>query len=92
MTRSIIAAVQPARVTLEAGRKYAFCVCGRSDGQPFCDGSHEGTGLQPHIFTAEQDGEYFLCCCKQTGNPPFCDGTHKSLDQAQVGHPPSSDP
>jgi CDGSH-type Zn-finger protein len=30
----------------EAGT-YWWCACGRSKGQPFCDGSHKGTGLRP---------------------------------------------
>jgi len=31
---------QPQKVTLEAGKKYAWCSCGLSENQPFCDGSH----------------------------------------------------
>ena len=33
---------QPAEVELEPGN-YAWCSCGRSANQPFCDGSHKGT-------------------------------------------------
>ncbi|HIH09147.1 MAG TPA: CDGSH iron-sulfur domain-containing protein [Candidatus Diapherotrites archaeon] len=33
----------PAEVHLEAGKKSAWCACGRSSNQPFCDGSHKKT-------------------------------------------------
>jgi len=66
-------------VELKAGRPYAWCACGRSARQPFCDGSHAGTGLEPVRFVAEADREVVLCGCKHTGNPPFCDGTHNNL-------------
>ena len=28
-------------------KDYWWCSCGRSKNQPFCDGSHEGTGYSP---------------------------------------------
>jgi CDGSH-type Zn-finger protein len=74
-----IAAKEPVAVTLEAGKKYFWCACGRSKNQPFCDGSHQGTGCEPVAFTAEKSGEAWLCRCKRTGNQPFCDGTHNKL-------------
>jgi CDGSH-type Zn-finger protein len=37
-----IAGKAPIKVSLEAGKKYAFCTCGLSEGQPFCDGKHTG--------------------------------------------------
>ncbi|MDR9439758.1 MAG: CDGSH iron-sulfur domain-containing protein [Halomonas sp.] len=85
MSQPVIADNQPAQVTLEKGKKYAFCACGHSQTQPFCDGSHKGTGFGPKVFEAEQDGEAFLCQCKQTGNAPYCDGTHQQFSQHQVG-------
>lgn len=69
----------PFGVTLEAGKKYAWCACGLSRAQPFCDGSHKTVGLAPVVFTAERSGEAWLCGCKASGGRPFCDGTHKGL-------------
>lgn len=75
----IIAAKAPAKVELEEGKDYFWCRCGRSDSQPFCDGSHAGTGITPLKFTAEKSGSVALCRCKSTANGPFCDGTHATL-------------
>ena len=75
------AGTSPAGVELEAGKKYAFCVCGRSANQPFCDGSHNGTPFTPHLFTAEKSEQKWLCMCKHTKDTPYCDGTHKTIEQ-----------
>ncbi len=87
MSQPIIADNQPKQVTLEKGKKYAFCACGHSQTQPFCDGSHKGTGLSPKVFVAEEGGEAYLCQCKQTDSAPWCDGTHKQFAREQVGKP-----
>lgn len=76
----VVADRKPNAVELDKGKEYWWCACGRSKNQPFCDGSHKGTGFSPHGFTAEEDGEAWLCMCKRTGNQPFCDGTHNKLD------------
>jgi CDGSH-type Zn-finger protein len=78
-TNANIAAKNPVKVELEAGKDYWFCTCGHSSAQPFCDGAHKGTGFSPMKFTAEKSGPAWLCQCKRTGNPPFCDGAHKAL-------------
>ncbi len=90
----IIAAKSPAKVELEAGKTYLWCRCGRSENQPFCDGSHAGTGITPKSFTADKDGASFLCRCKSSANAPFCDGSHTRLGDLQPGDPspePKSD-
>jgi len=69
----------PYQVELEAGKRYAWCRCGRSNKQPFCDGSHAGTGIEPLMFTAERSELALLCGCKDTGDPPYCDGSHLLL-------------
>lgn len=66
----------PIQVDLVEGETYTWCACGRSNSQPFCDGSHQGTGIDPIVFVAEKSGPVWLCMCKQTGTPPLCDGSH----------------
>lgn len=83
--KAIIADRKPAKADLKAGEKYFWCACGRSSKQPFCDGSHKGTGITPKAVSVEADTEAFLCQCKATGNPPFCDGSHTRLGNAQPG-------
>lgn len=79
MEKSIVVDTKPVKVELEKGEEYHWCACGRSKNQPYCDGSHRGTGITPKGFTAEESGEAYLCMCKQTKNSPFCDGTHATL-------------
>lgn len=68
---------EPKAVELEEGKMYAWCSCGNSSKQPFCDGSHSGSDFTPEMFKAEKTGTHYLCACKATGNSPFCDGSHK---------------
>ncbi len=85
MDKPIISDNKPIRVNLTKGEQYHFCTCGRSNSQPFCDGSHAGTTFTPNAFVAEQEGEAYLCACKHSRNMPFCDGTHKQFNADQVG-------
>lgn len=75
----VIAERRPAMVELEAGKTYAWCACGKSAGQPFCDGSHKGSGMAPLVFKAEESKKVALCQCKHTAKKPYCDGTHAKL-------------
>lgn len=79
MAEPVVAQKAPYEVTLKAGKNYAWCACGRSAKQPFCDGTHKGTGLMPVVFNAEKDETVWFCGCKQTGDKPYCDGTHNGL-------------
>lgn len=68
----------PVPVDLEEGKRYAFCTCGLSEAQPFCNGKHKGQGMAPAVFVAEETKTAYMCTCKLTGNPNgFCDGSHK---------------
>ena len=78
MGKARIADRKPAQVDLEPGAHY-WCACGHSSSQPFCDGSHNGTGLTPLVYQAEKDGAVFFCGCKASGKKPLCDGTHSKL-------------
>lgn len=84
--KPVVADNKPVKVSLNQGEESFFCTCGRSSKQPFCDGSHAGTGLTPKAFKAETTGDAWLCACKHTGNAPYCDGTHKQFDATAVGH------
>ncbi len=74
-----IAQKGPFAVEVEAGKTYAWCACGRSANQPYCDGSHKETGFNPVIHRPEKSGTIHFCGCKHTANPPFCDSTHSRL-------------
>ncbi len=74
----IIAQKSPFALDLKAG-KYYWCACGASAKQPFCDGSHKGTGMKSVAFELEEDKNVYICGCKQTTTPVYCDGTHKKL-------------
>lgn len=59
--------------------KYAWCACGSSKKQPYCDGSHAGTPFTPHIETITAARKVAWCGCKHSCTKPFCDGSHKKL-------------
>ena len=79
MGTSKIAAKTPIPVEVEKGKTYAWCSCGHSTNQPFCDGSHRGTSFTPMMYTAEETKTAWFCQCKVSNNKPFCDGSHTKL-------------
>ncbi|WP_426416672.1 CDGSH iron-sulfur domain-containing protein [Aestuariirhabdus sp. LZHN29] len=78
MSDTVRAGDAPVAVEVTQGKRYFWCACGRSSKQPFCDGSHSGTGITPLPYDATEDKKLFFCACKQTANAPLCDGSHKS--------------
>jgi CDGSH iron-sulfur domain-containing protein 3 len=68
----------PYALELDAGT-YWWCACGRSENQPFCDGSHQGTDFAPLKVELPEAERVWLCGCKRSGSKPMCDGTHKRL-------------
>ncbi|MDE3015816.1 MAG: CDGSH iron-sulfur domain-containing protein [Pseudomonadota bacterium] len=79
MSSPRIAQKSPYPVEVTEGKNYAWCACGRSQKQPFCDGSHKDTGLTPTVWKAPKTETVWLCGCKKTKGKPFCDGTHEAL-------------
>jgi len=69
----------PYQVELVKDEIYFWCRCGRSATQPFCDGSHKGTGLEPQQFMVAATATYNLCGCKASDDMPYCDGSHNVL-------------
>ena len=66
----------PFSVEVEKDKSYWWCACGKSENQPFCDGSHKGTDFVPLKFDATDSTKVYFCGCKSTGNQPLCDGSH----------------
>lgn len=78
MNQPVIADKNPAVMELEASTYY-WCSCGKSNNQPFCNGSHEGTEFTPLAFEVTEKKNIAMCNCKHTNNPPYCDGSHSKL-------------
>ena len=78
MEKPVIAQKTPI-VEKPAPGTYWWCACGRSQNQPFCDGSHQGTSFTPKEVTISDQKNVAWCTCKHTANAPFCDGSHSKL-------------
>jgi|TARA_B110000238_G_C15943643_1_gene360092 CDGSH-type Zn-finger protein len=79
MKQPKVAGTSPQMEQLEAGKTYAWCACGMSENQPWCNGAHAGSEFTPTVFQAEENKTAAMCLCKQSKNPPYCDGSHMSL-------------
>lgn len=62
-----------------AAGTYHWCGCGNSKNQPFCDGSHKGTGFAPKQVVLAEAKKVAWCACKYSKNAPFCDGSHRTV-------------
>ena len=78
MSEPVIAQKAPYPEELEPGT-YWWCACGKSQNQPFCDGSHKDTEFTPVKLEITEKTRVYLCGCKHSSDKPFCDGTHKTL-------------
>jgi CDGSH iron-sulfur domain-containing protein 3 len=79
MADPVVASKTPYGVDVEGGKSYWWCACGKSQKQPFCDGSHKGGPFAPIEYRAAAAGKVWFCGCKHSHTAPLCDGTHKSL-------------
>jgi len=78
MSDPVRAGDAPIPVEVEAGKSYFWCSCGKSESQPFCDGSHKDTEFTPMKYEAEESKKLFFCACKATKGAPLCDGSHNA--------------
>jgi len=61
-----------------AGTRW-WCACGLSQTQPYCDGTHKGSGIAPLKVEVAQPGTVAWCGCKHSKNGAFCDGSHQTV-------------
>jgi len=83
----VVAKKGPFGVVVEKGKTYWWCACGRSQSQPFCDGSHKGTDIEPVKYVADDDVMVAFCGCKHTCHQPYCDDSHASLEDEELQDP-----
>ena len=79
MNEPKIAQKAPFIVSVETGQSFKWCSCGQSQTQPFCDGSHHGSGFHSVPFKAATTGTVAFCGCKHSKAGATCDGSHKQL-------------
>ena len=68
----------PYVIEVEPGN-YAWCSCGKSSKQPYCDGAHAGTEFRPILEKVEEKKMVAWCGCKNNASGPFCDGSHAKM-------------
>lgn len=78
MSEPVIAQKKSYAFEVEPG-KYAWCACGQSKNQPYCDGSHKGSEFRPIVVEITEKKTVHWCGCKHSQNKPYCDGSHKKL-------------
>ena len=54
MIRGQKAGNSPIGIDVVEGKNYAWCSCGLSKKQPFCDNSHKGSEFKPLIYKATE--------------------------------------
>lgn len=78
MEKPVIVQKKSLKLDMEPGTYY-WCACGRSNNQPFCDGSHKGTGFKPEKVVIEEPKLVAWCMCRYSEKGAICDGKHREL-------------
>lgn len=66
-------------IVKQVSKIVAYCRCTKSKNLPFCDGSHEGTNIEPAIVELTSPETIAICRCWRSKDHPYCDGTHGLL-------------
>lgn len=77
--KPIIVQLRSLKMDMEPGT-YFWCSCGKSNKQPFCDGSHKGTNFKPERVVIEQRQKVAWCMCRHSDKGAICDHKHRELD------------
>ena len=78
MEKPIIVQKHSMKMDMDPGT-YFWCVCGKSEKQPFCDGSHKGSEFRPVKVVVDEPKRIKWCMCKHSRDGAFCDNTHRDL-------------
>lgn len=78
MSEPSIPQKKPYVMDVEPGT-YAWCACGKSAKQPYCDGAHAGSGMGPRIEKVTEKKKVAWCGCKHSAMGAYCDGSHSRL-------------
>jgi CDGSH-type Zn-finger protein len=63
----------------EGAGTYYPCASRMSENQPYCDGSHQGSDIEPKKVVLEEGRRMAWCACKQSRDGHACDGSHRML-------------
>ena len=70
MTLSYDDLIEPT-IVHQVSKSVAYCRCTRTKNPPFCDGSHEGTNMQPHILEFNEPTTIAICRCWRSKDHPL---------------------
>ena len=54
---------QPYVVDVSANETKYICQCGKTSSSPYCDGTHQGSDIEPLAYTANVDEQLYICGC-----------------------------
>jgi len=77
--KAVVVQLHSLKMEMKPGT-YFWCSCGRSNKQPFCDGSHRGTAFRPEKVVIEKVQRVAWCMCRHSKKGAICDNKHRELD------------